>query len=73
MALDLGMGTSLGIEPITYFHSLRSFDNDSHILRPCMIASRTIQDNGDRTYNVLFIMLIHNEENDQKEGFIDLK
>ena len=38
-----------------------------------MIASRIIQDNGDRMYNVLFFMLIHNEENDQKEGFIDLK
>ena len=31
-----------------------------------MIGSRTIQDNGDRTYNVLFIFLSHNEENYQK-------
>ena len=38
-----------------------------------MIASRTIQDNGDRTYNVSFILLSHNEENDKKEGFRDLK
>ena len=73
MALDLGMGTSLGIEPITYFHSLRSFDNDSHILRPCMIASKTIQDNGDRMYNISFVLFSHSEENNQKEGFRDLK
>ena len=38
-----------------------------------MIASRTIQDNGDRMYNVSFILLSHNEENDKKEGFRDLK
>ena len=73
MALDLGMGTSLGIEPITYFHSLRSFDNDSHILRQCIITSRTIQDNGDRIYNISFVLLSHSEENNQKTGFRDLK
>ena len=38
-----------------------------------MIGSRTIQDNGDRTYNVSFVFLSHNEENVQKEGFRDLK
>ena len=38
-----------------------------------MIGSRTIQDNGDRTYNVSFVFLSHNEENDQKEGLRDLK
>ena len=38
-----------------------------------MIASRTIQDNGDRTHNVSFILLSHNKENNQKEGFRDLK
>jgi len=37
------------------------------------VASRTIQDNGDRTYNVSFVLLSHNEENDKKEGFRDLK
>ena len=38
-----------------------------------MIGSGTIQDNGDRTYNVSFIFLSHDEENVQKEGFRDLK
>ena len=38
-----------------------------------MIGSRTIQDNDDRMYNVSFIFLSHNEENDHKEGFRDLK
>ena len=38
-----------------------------------MITSRTIQHNGDRTYDISFILLIHNEENDQKVGFGDLK
>ena len=38
-----------------------------------MIASRTIQHNGDRTYEITFILLSHNEENDQKLGFRDLK
>ena len=38
-----------------------------------MIGSWTIQNNGDRTYHVSFIFLSHNEENDQKEGFRDLK
>ena len=37
------------------------------------VASRTIQDDGDRTYNVSFVLLSHNKENDQKEGFRDLK
>ena len=73
MALDLGIGTSLGIKPITYLHSLRSFDNDSHILRQCIITSRTIQDNGDRIYNISFVLLSHSEENNQKTGFRDLK
>ena len=50
-----------------------TLEKNSHILRSCMIGSRTIQDNGDRTYNVLFIFLSHNEENDQKKGFRDLK
>ena len=31
-----------------------------------MIGSRTIQDNGDRTYNGSFVFLSYNEENDQK-------
>ena len=38
-----------------------------------MIASKTIQDNGDRTYNVSFGLLSRNEENDKIEGFRDLK
>ena len=38
-----------------------------------MIASRTIQQNGDRTYDISVILLSHNEENDQKVGFRDLK
>ena len=38
-----------------------------------MIASRTIQHNGDRTYEISFILLSHNEENDQKLRFRDLK
>ena len=38
-----------------------------------MIASRAIQDNGDRKYNVSFVLLSHNEENNQKEGFRDLE
>ena len=38
-----------------------------------MIASRTIQDNSDRTNNVSFILLSHHEENDHKEGVRDLK
>ena len=50
-----------------------TLEKDSHILRLCMIGSRTIQDNGDRTYNVSFVFLSHNEENVQKEGFRDLK
>ena len=50
-----------------------TLEKDSHILRPCMITSRTIQHNGDRTYDISFILLIHNEENDQKVGFGDLK
>ena len=38
-----------------------------------MIASKTIQHNGDRTYDISFVLLSHNEENDQKVGFRDLK
>ena len=38
-----------------------------------MITSRTIQHNSDRAYDILFILLSHNEENDQKMGFRDLK
>ena len=38
-----------------------------------MIANRTIQHNGDRTYDISFVLLSHNEENDQKVGFRDLK
>ena len=38
-----------------------------------MITSRTIQHNSDRTYDILFILLSHNEENDQKVRFRDLK
>ena len=38
-----------------------------------MLASRTIQHNGDKTYDISFILLSHNEENDQKVGFRDLK
>ena len=38
-----------------------------------MLASRTIQHNGDKTYDISFILLSHNEENDQKVGFKDLK
>ena len=38
-----------------------------------MIASRTIQHNGDRTYDISFILLSHNKENDQKMRFRDLK
>ena len=38
-----------------------------------MLASRTIQHNGDRTNDISFILLSHNEENYQKMGFRDLK
>ena len=38
-----------------------------------MITSRTIQHNSDRTDDISFILLSHNEENDQKMGFKDLK
>ena len=38
-----------------------------------MISSRTIQDNSDRMYNISFVFLSHNEENDQKERIRDLK
>ena len=38
-----------------------------------MITSRTIQHNNDRTYDISFILLSHNEENNQKVGFRDLK
>ena len=38
-----------------------------------MITSRTIQHNSDRTDDISFILLSHNEENDQKMGFRDLK
>ena len=50
-----------------------TLEKDSHILRPCMIASRAIQHNDDRTNDISFILLSHNEENDQKVGFRDLK
>ena len=50
-----------------------TLEKDSHILRPCMIASRTIQHNGDRTYDISFTLLSYNEENDQKVRFRDLK
>ena len=42
-------------------------------MRPRMITSRTIQHNSDKTYDISFILLSHNEENDQKMGFRDLK
>ena len=38
-----------------------------------MIASRTIQHDGDRTYDISFTLLSHNEENDQKVRFRYLK
>ena len=38
-----------------------------------MITSRTIQHNSDRTYDISFILLSHNGENDPKMGFRDLK
>ena len=38
-----------------------------------MITSRTIQYNSDRTYDISFILLSHNEENDQKVRSRDLK
>ena len=37
-----------------------------------MITSWTIQHNSDRTDDISFILLSHNEENDQKMGFRDL-
>ena len=50
-----------------------TLEKNNHVLRPCMIISKTIQDNGDRTYNVSFVLLSRNEENDKIEGFRDLK
>ena len=44
-----------------------TLEKDSHILRPRMITSRTIQRNSDRTDDISFILLSHNEENDQKK------
>ena len=38
-----------------------------------MVASRTIQHNGDRTNDISFVLLSHIEENDQKVGLRDLK
>ena len=38
-----------------------------------MITSRIIQHNSDRMYDISFILLSHNEENDQKVRFRDLK
>ena len=38
-----------------------------------MITSWTIQHNSDRTDDISFILLSHNEENDQKMEFRDLK
>ena len=38
-----------------------------------MIASRTIQNDGNRKYNVSLVLLSHNEENDHKVGFRDIK
>ena len=43
-----------------------TLEKDSHILRPRMITNRTIQHNSDRTDDISFILLSHNEENDQK-------
>ena len=43
-----------------------TLEKDSHILRPHMITNRTIQHNSDRTDDISFILLSHNEENDQK-------
>ena len=63
------LGNRIGYIP-PYF---ATFEKNNHVLRPCMIASKVIQDNGDRTYNVSFVLLSCNEENDQKEGFRDLK
>ena len=71
--LDLGIGTGLGIEPITYLHSLRPLRKIVTLQKPCMIASRSIQDNGDRTYNITFVLLSHIKENDKKGRFRDLK
>ena len=50
-----------------------TLEKDSHILRLCMIASKTIQHDGDRTYDISFTLLSHNEENDKKVRFRDLK
>ena len=36
-------------------------------------SSRTIQHNSDRTNDISFILLSHNEENDQKVEFRDFK
>ena len=38
-----------------------------------MIASKTIQNDGNRNYNVSLVLLSHNEENDHKEEFRDIK
>ena len=38
-----------------------------------MITSKTIQYNSDRAYDISFMLLSHNEENDQKMKFRDLK
>ena len=38
-----------------------------------MIGSRTIQHNGDRMYDISVVLLSHNEENEQKVGFRNLK
>ena len=50
-----------------------TLEKNHHILRPYMIANRTIQDNShDMTYNFSLVQMTH-EEIDQKEGFRDLK
>ena len=38
-----------------------------------MITNRTIQHNSDKTYDISLILFSHNEENDQKVRFKDLK
>ena len=38
-----------------------------------MITSKTVQYNSDRMYDISFILLSHNEENDQKVRSRDLK
>jgi len=58
------LGNRIGYIP-PYFVTL---EKNNHVL-----SCKVIQDNGDRTYNVPFVLLSCNEENDQKEGFRELK